>query len=146
VQKRQSLLVARVGLQPQRGPQHIHVVVDGRAHRRLVAIEVVQIEYPFGCVVGGVVELVAAHPNLDVGLAQVLVAVLQQGTEARDHVVVVVFAHQVADEVRPVLARQAQLGLRTLKLALERVQQDQPMIGCRAVAGSQRTGKQRNRD
>ena len=142
----QGLLVARVGLQPQGGPQHIHVVVDGRAHRRLVAVEVVQIERLLGGVVGGVVELVAAHPHLHVGLAQMLVAVFQQGAEARDQIVIIVFAHQVADEVRPVLAGQAQLVLRTLKLALERMQQSPPVIGCGAVASGQRTRKQGNRE
>ena len=56
VQQRQRPLVLHVGLQPQRGPQGVDVVVQRRRHRRLVAIEVVDVEHLVGRVVGGVVE------------------------------------------------------------------------------------------
>ena len=131
VQQSQCLLVAGVGLQPQGGAQGIHVVVHGNAHRRLVAIEVVQVEQLLRGVVGGVVELVAAHPDFHVGLANMLIAVLQQGPETRGQVVVVVVAHEIADEIRPFLAGESQLLLGPVEFGFERVEQDQPRVGGR---------------
>ncbi len=128
MQGRQRLLVARVGLQPHGRAHGIHVVVDGREGGRLVAVEIVEVEGLFGRIVGGVVELVAAHAHLDRGLAHVLVAVLEDGAEARAQIVVVVLAHEVADEVGAVLAGHFQLLLGAAELVLEGVQDDQTMV------------------
>jgi hypothetical protein len=94
VEQRQRLLVLRVGLQPHSRPQGVQIVVERRHHRRVVPVEIVEVEHLLGRVVGGVVEVVVADAHLDVGLAHVLVAVLEQGSEARRQIVVVVLAHQ----------------------------------------------------
>ena len=57
-----------------------------------------------------------------------LVVVFEQGPEARGQVIVVVFAHQVADEVGAVFSRKAQTLLGARKLGLEGAENDQARV------------------